>query len=147
MTPSGRAVAKAAFGALTSLVIVAVVVMGYAVWSAYQGRVLIVDSSRQGCREDIRDRESDILVRATQAWATGVVANDPRQPQRTRNARGFESGVEAMSVRDRLTRVDQDAAERIYARATAKVREALKAADTGKRISCEQRYPSPSLLP
>lgn len=115
---------------------------------AYLGRVALVDAQRQSCRETVTDRRSDILVRATQAWATQQVADDPRQPPRTRRVRGVEAAQDRMSVRDRLTRVDSPTVAAIIRDAkTAQVWRLILRLDTGRRLDCAVEHPAATVIP
>lgn len=121
--------------------------LAYTTLLGYQGRKAIVTSQRQACAEDVKDRRSDILVRATQAWATQQVADDPRQPARTRHARSVEAAQDRASVRDRLGRIDDKAAMTLYERMPPEVADLLASLDRGRRLSCAREHPPASLLP
>lgn len=115
---------------------------------AYLGRVDLVAAQRRSCHDDIRDRRSDVLVRATQAWATQQIADDPKQPPRTRKARGIEAAQDRQSVQDRLTRVDDDAISTIIGAAkNDNIWRLIKNLDSGRRLDCAVEHPAARLLP
>lgn len=113
----------------------------------FLGRADLVAAQRLTCHADVTDRRSDILVRATQAWATQRVADDEQQPHRTRAARSVEAGQDRLSVRDRLTRVDDHAVASLRVDAPREVWKLIVRLDTGVRLNCNHKYPSARLLP
>lgn len=115
-------------------------------YNGYRGRVALVNAQRQSCADDVRDRTSDIRVRATQAWATQRVADDRAQPARTRSARRVEAATDRASVRDRLTRIDQAAVDHLLVTTTPPITDLLLNLDTGRRLDCRVEHPSASLL-
>jgi hypothetical protein len=116
-------------------------------YSSYLNRVELVKAERQACRDDIRDRSSDILVRATQAWGTQRVADDPLQPLRTRKARSVEAREDRESVRDRLTRIDDVSLVRILSEANhPDVRALILHLDADRRLDCNLEHPPATLV-
>lgn len=114
---------------------------------AFLGRVELVDAQRLTCHADVTDRRSDIVVRATQAWATQRVADDEQQPYRTRAARSIEAAQDRASVRDRLTRVDKHAVAGLLNDAPKEVRALIVRLDSGTRLDCNHKHPDARLLP
>ncbi len=112
-------------------VVMACVGVVYSTFTGYYGRKGI-------CEKDVRDRASDIVVRSTQAWATQTVASDRAQPEKTRHARSIEASVDRESVRDRMTRIDEPAANWIYSRVRPEVHANIVRykLDAGKRLDC-----------
>lgn len=72
----------------------------------FAGRRDIVNSQRANCHRGIADRLDSIDVRSTQAWSAQVIADDPFQSARTREARGSEARVLRRSVRRLTVHVD-----------------------------------------
>lgn len=133
-------------GYVVAGVIVIAIVFFVGFYWAYLGRVDLVTAQRSACEDALADRRSDIQVRATQAWATQRVAEDPAQPMRTRAARGVEAEQDRRSVQDRLTRVDDKTVTAILASVRPEVRSVIRSLDTGRRLVCNDEHPSASLL-
>lgn len=115
---------------------------------AYVGRVGLSTAQFKSCQDDIRDRRSDILVRATQAWSTQQVASDPKQSARTRRARSIEAAQDRQSVADRLTRIDDPTVASIMGSAkSGQIRELVASLDTGRRLDCAEEHPPARFFP
>lgn len=134
-------------GYVAAGVIIIATVFFIGLYWAYLGRVDLVTAQRSSCEDALADRRSDIQVRATQAWATQQVAEDPGQPKRTRSARRVEAEQDRRSVQDRLTRVDDKTVTAILASVRPEVRRVVRELDTGRRLVCVTAHPSASLLP
>jgi hypothetical protein len=117
------------------------------IWT-YTGRLQLVRAQRLSCLQSVSDRRSDILVRATQAWATQRVADDPLQPLRTREVRRIEAAQDRASVRDRLTRIDTASVEAIVRNAAdSQIWRLVMRLDTGRRLDCSVEYPDTKIWP
>lgn len=115
---------------------------------AYLGRVDQVAGERRACQYDVKDRRSDILVLATQAWAAQQIADDPKQPARTRRARSIEAAQDRDAARDRLTRVDDKAIAAIVVDAKeAQIWRLIQKLDADRRLDCATLHPAAKLLP
>lgn len=134
-------------GYVTAGVVLLITVFFIGSYWAFLGRVELVRAQRQTCHADVNDRRSDILVRATQAWAAQRVADDEQQPRYTRQARRIEAAEDRASVRDRLTRVDNHAVASLLADASKEVRALIVRLDTGTRLDCNREHPNARLLP
>lgn len=114
---------------------------------AYLGRVSLVEAQRRACQDALKDRRSDILVRATQAWSAQQVADDPKQSAKTRKARGIEAMQDRQSVSDRITRVDDATiATIIHDAPSDQIWRLIKRLDSGRRLDCKVEHPTPSLF-
>lgn len=66
----------------------------------HQGRSAIIDSQRDGCRRIIADRLAEIQVYEAQYKAASIIASDPFQSQKTRDARRDEAIALSSAIRD-----------------------------------------------
>jgi hypothetical protein len=127
-------------------VLVSLFVIGLS--GSYLGRVQLVTAQRQACRDDADDRRTEILMYATQAWANQRAAEDNYAHSRTRHARQLEAAQGRAAVRDLLSRIDDEhVALALDAAANDVIRRLMLHADTGRRLSCIELNPNPSLLP
>jgi hypothetical protein len=110
------------------------VLIGAVFFQSYAGRINLVNAERRGCVGAIADRVQERDMALAGAIGNSAIASDPRQPQRTRDARASEA------VADRLAVVSFEHRMPRWLRVTRLGKHAPE-------FSCDRAFPAASPLP